>query len=64
MSKLKRFYRCLLLSFSLALFSLAQTAAAQSLGDAESFAVLGGQSVSFDGTGTIVTGDVGVSPGT
>ena len=64
MSKLKMFYRCLVLSFSLALFSLAQTAAAQSLGDAISFAVLGGTAVTAAGTGTIITGDVGVSPGT
>ncbi len=64
MSKMKMFYRCLVLSFSLALFSLAQTAAAQSLGDASLFAVLGGQSVTADGTGTTITGDVGVSPDT
>ena len=40
----------------------AQTA--PSLGAAQSFAVLGGSSVTVAGTGTIVTGDVGVSPGT
>lgn len=51
MLKLKMFYRCLFLSFSLALFSLAQTATAQTLGDAESFAVLGGSAVTFAGTG-------------
>src|SRR3989442_3578282 len=37
---------------------------AQSLGAAQSFAVLGGTAVSAIGTGSVVTGDVGVSPGT
>ena len=37
---------------------------AQTVGDAETFAVLGGQSVTAAGTGTTIDGHVGVSPGT
>jgi ice-binding like protein len=35
-----------------------------SLGAAQSFAVLGGTAVTAAGTGSVITGDVGVSPGT
>jgi len=58
------------LSASLALSALLlspSTAFAQTppnVGAAQSFAVLGGSAVSAAGTGTIITGDVGVSPGT
>ena len=46
---------------------VARPAAAQappSLGSAQSYAILGGTSVTAAGTGSVVTGDVGVSPGT
>ena len=39
-------------------------ASAQSLGAAGSFAIVGGSAVSANGTGSVVNGDVGVSPGT
>ena len=38
-------------------------ALAQSLGAAQSFAILGGSAVNANGTGSLVNGDVGVSPG-
>jgi type VI secretion system secreted protein VgrG len=49
------------------LFLLPTTALAQTppnVGAAQSFAVLGGSAVTAAGTGTVITGDVGVSPGT
>jgi hypothetical protein len=42
----------------------ASPASAQSLGAAQSFAVLGGSGVTAAGTGSVVDGNVGVSPGT
>ena len=47
-----------------ALLVATSQAAAQSLGSAESFAIVGGSSATAAGTGSEVAGDVGVSPGT
>jgi hypothetical protein len=47
-----------------ALFLVPTPGMAQSLGAAESYAVVGGSSATAAGTGSLITGDVGVSPGT
>jgi len=46
------------------LLGAAAPASAQSPGAATSFAIVGGTAVSANGTGSIINGDVGVSPGT
>src|SRR6202171_2642990 len=46
-----------------ALLLVCAPALAQSLGAAQSFAILGGSAVNANGTGSLVNGDVGVSPG-
>ena len=56
--------RILLAATITALIGGASTAHAQTIGAAQSFAILGGSSVTAAGTGTLVNGDVGVSPGT
>ena len=48
----------------IALLHGASLASAQTVGAASSFAIVGGSAVSANGTGSIVNGDVGVSPGT
>jgi hypothetical protein len=45
------------------LFGIAP-AAAQSVGSAESYAIVGGTAVTAAGTGSVINGNVGVSPGT
>ena len=47
-----------------AIFCHPSTARAQSAGAASSFAIVGGSAVSANGSGGVITGDVGVSPGT
>ena len=47
-----------------ALLLVSAPALAQVLGDAQSFAILGGSAVNANGTGSLIDGDVGVSPGT
>jgi hypothetical protein len=55
-----------LLGFLILLFGAAPAMAqtAPSLGNAEGFALLAGSTVTVAGTGTVITGHVGVSPGT
>jgi hypothetical protein len=66
----KSFSQLSILTGSLGLVSIlfgASPAWAQSapvVGDVQSFAVLGGSTVTVAGTGTVITGDVGTSPGT
>ena len=66
-NKADPFHRCgqsLLSHLGLAgLLFLSMPTAAQVLGAAQSFAVLGGTAVNANGVGSIVNGDVGVSPG-
>ena len=47
-----------------ALLSGVAPVSAQSLGSAQSYAVVGGTTVTAAGTGSVINGDVGVSPGT
>ena len=57
--------RAVVASVALAALTLhGSPACGQSLGSAASFAILGGTGVTAAGTGSIITGDVGVSPGT
>jgi hypothetical protein len=51
------------IGFAVLLFGPSR-ALAQTLGSAQSFAVVGGSAVTAAGVGTVITGDVGVSPGT
>ena len=44
------------------LLSVSSTAWAQTAGTAASFAILGGQAVNANGTGSTVNGDVGINP--
>lgn len=57
-------FRSLALSIGLAALCGSSQAAAQTIGAAQSFAVVGGTAVTAAGAGTTITGDVGVSPGT
>jgi ice-binding like protein/exosortase sorting signal-containing protein len=61
---LRRPGRRLLLSVAVAAsFMVPASSGAQTLGAAQSFAILGGSAVNANGTGSIINGDVGVSPG-
>lgn len=62
-SKLNRIYRGLLTSLGIAgAFLISAPALAQTVGAAQSFAILGGTAVTANGTGSVIDGDVGIDP--
>jgi Ice-binding-like/IPTL-CTERM motif len=62
-SRLSRNHPGLLASLGLAaLLLVSAPALAQSLGAAQSFAILGGSGVNANGTGSVINGDVGIAP--
>jgi hypothetical protein len=52
------------IGFATLLLVVPSVGMAQSLGSAQSFAIVGGSTATAAGTGSTITGDVGVSPGT
>ena len=62
-SRLSRNHPGLLASLGLAaLLLVSAPALAQLMGDAQSFAILGGSAVTANGTGSVINGDVGIAP--
>ena len=62
-SRVGRNYPGLLASLGFAAFLLVSAPAlAQTLGAAQSFAILGGTAVNANGTGSVINGDVGIAP--